>query len=821
MIDHHQPDYSDTPVSARRPRFSYAPADAAAEPLVSVVTPFHHPGTLFRDTARAVFQQSLQRWEWIIVNDATPDPESRAILDEFRHCDPRVRVLDHARTAGPAAARNTGARAARSEFLYLLDDDDLIEPTALEKLIWFLVTNPRYAFASSWSVGFGNRQYLWTQGFHDGDRLLRHNLVTGRVMIRRQVFEAVGGQDETIRHGFEDWDLWLRCADRGLWGGTLREFLEWYRRREDHSDRWRDFAGARRLRAFRQGLRQRYPNLYRSGVPRLAEREPVPYERPREGPPFANPLAKERPRLLLLVPWMAIGGADKFNLDVVRLLTGRGWEVTIASTLAGDAPWTPQFTRLTPDVFELNHFLALGDRPAFLRYLIESRRPDVVLITHSEFGYLMLPYLRAHCPEPAYVDYCHIDEPDWKNGGYPRFAVGMQACLDRNLVSSQQLKGWMVARGADPDRIEVIYTNVDVRFWRRRPRERRRLRERWGASQGDAVVLFAGRLCAQKQPRVLARTLRELSRRGVRFRALVAGDGPDRGWLEAFVRRHGLRQRVRLLGAVPNRTVRTLMAASDVFFLPSRWEGVSLALFEAMAMELATVSADVGGQRELLTPDCGILVARGDEETEVRRYADALQGLLSDPERCRTHGERARQRVCRDFRLEQLGDRLLTVFEAARKRAAQREAAPVSPSLALEWVTQALESMRLSHTADALWREVRGGLRADSALSGRGFVSRLQVEAELDRIESSRSWRLVQRFKRNPLYRMSARVRFGPGWDPPRESEDPLTRLHRITASRSYRLVEALKKGPASRLYARRRDGAGSADRGRPRSSGR
>jgi glycosyltransferase involved in cell wall biosynthesis len=52
------------------------------------------------------------------------------------------------------------------------------------------------------------------------------------------------------------------------------------------------------------------------------------------------------------------------------------------------------------------------------------------------------------------------------------------------------------------------------------------------------------------------------------------------------------------------------MAATDIFFLPSQWEGIALTLFEAMAMQLVPVAADVGGQRELVTPDCGFLISQ-------------------------------------------------------------------------------------------------------------------------------------------------------------------------------------------------------------------
>ncbi len=65
------------------------------------------------------------------------------------------------------------------------------------------------------------------------------------------------------------------------------------------------------------------------------------------------------------------------------------------------------------------------------------------------------------------------------------------------------------------------------------------------------------------------------------------------------------------VGALPNPRLRDLMAAADILFLPSAWEGIAQSIYEAMAAGLVVVGADVGGQRELVTPDCGYLLSPG------------------------------------------------------------------------------------------------------------------------------------------------------------------------------------------------------------------
>lgn len=379
-----------------------------------------------------------------------------------------------------------------------------------------------------------------------------------------------------------------------------------------------------------------------------------------------NRLQRGAPRLLLLAPWLAMGGADKFNLDLLAQLTQRGWAVTVVTTLPGDHSWLPHFARLTSDIVILHQAASLTEYPRFLCSLIQSRQADAVLLSNSELGYRLLPYLRAHCPAVTFVDFCHMEEESWQKGGYPRMSVERQELLDLQIVASAYLKGWMVQRGAEAERVRVCYTNIDATQWQPDPEQRAAVRRELGVEDGVPVVLYAGRIRAQKQPRVFAHAVQRLAQRFSSFVALVAGDGPELEWLRAFVNKQGLEGQVRLLGAVANERVRELMAAADVFFLPSQWEGIALSLYEAMACGLPVVSADVGGQRELVAPECGVLVARSDEDTEAAHYAQILAALLQEPHRRQAMGQAGRRRVTEHFTLDGMGERMVALLQEAR-----------------------------------------------------------------------------------------------------------------------------------------------------------
>jgi len=422
-----------------------------------------------------------------------------------------------------------------------------------------------------------------------------------------------------------------------------------------------------------------------------------PYDIVPDEVPFSYRLPKKRPRVLLVVPWLTMGGSDKFNLDLVeQLVTQQGYDVTIAATGSGDNARAPLFAPFTPEIFILENFLRLVDYPRFLRHLIESRQADAVLISHSQLGYRLLPYLRAYCPAPVYADYCHLEEEQWQNGGYPRASLNFQAFLDRQIVSSHHLKKWLVTRGGAAERIEVCYTNIDPQRWRPDASVRARVRQEYGLTAAVPVILFAGRLCEQKQPRVLAEALGALRR--AEWQALIAGDGEDRAWLEGYFREHGLTKRVQLLGATPYSRVGELMCASDIFFLPSQREGIALSLFEAMATGLVVVGADVGGQCELVTPDCGVLLT----QATAADYSRVLAELLAAPARRAAFGQQARQRIVERFPLAAMGRRMAEWLGSAGDL--PRLEAP-GRAVGLACATEAIEHTRLAGVADWLWKK--------------------------------------------------------------------------------------------------------------------
>ena len=655
-----------------------------SRPAVAIVTDARGRAVDWPTLSQSVLEQSLQAWRWYIVCEPGSEP---SLPTELRS-DARIHTSHE-------------LPACDEPYVCLLDADSAIGPTYLEKCVWVLATNTSAAFCNSYSIAEESADGIWIYGFEQGARFLDENYAGPTCVLRREAYQVAAGTAQT---GFETWERWLRLADAGMWGITMPEALTRYPRIEQPAP-FRP-ADPQSVERFRSQMRARYSGLQQS-FPAVHPIQPVPYACLPEELPFQNQLEKPEGviRLLILMPWLIVGGAERVNLELIQALTGSGrYEVSIATTIHAVHNWAAEFARYTQDIFLLDRLLHPIDYARFLVSLIESRQIDVVLISNSYTGYLLLPYLRARCPQVTFVDLCHSFEESWKNGGYPRCGVAYQEMLDLNITASEYVKRWMTGRGADPARIEVSYTNIDTDKWRPDPAARARQRAALGLSEEHALIVFHGRLSPEKRPALMARIIARLREAvGDSFTCIVIGDGPERPSLEQHIAQLQLGSHVRLVGRLDDAELHSYLAAADILLLPSQVEGISVSTFESMAMGIVPVSADVGGQRELVTPDCGFLVPHGPNEIE--EYVAILRRLVLDGELRRTMGRCARQRVEQHFPLSAFGPRMAALFEKAMALHTSSPRPPLSLGLAREHAVQALEGMRLEQAVGELWAD--------------------------------------------------------------------------------------------------------------------
>jgi glycosyltransferase involved in cell wall biosynthesis len=229
-----------------------------------------------------------------------------------------------------------------------------------------------------------------------------------------------------------------------------------------------------------------------------------------------------------------------------------------------------------------------------------------------------------------------------------------RAHIDAFVCINSQIAQDLSTLGIPQDRLHFIPNGVDSAYFHsptmtERAAVRRRLR-----LDGRPVAVFVGRLVKLKQVNLLLQAWARIPD----GQLLLVGDGPERAALEALSRELGLGDRVRFCGMVHD--VRDYLQASDLFVLPSRFEGLSNALLEAMSCGLPAVTTRVGAAPELLeTPGAGLVV--GSEDIDELR--GALRWLLDNPMLRQRMGTQARKLVEANYPLQHTARRLAHLYQ--------------------------------------------------------------------------------------------------------------------------------------------------------------
>lgn len=202
---------------------------------VSVIVPAYGVAHLLRAALRSLQAQTLSDWECVVIDDGAPDDVAGAAAPFLD--DPRIRLLT-TDNHGVSAARNTAVRASSAPLVALLDGDDLLRPTYLEKMVTALEQDHDARFVSCNARIFGAvpRERLCFVESQGDDRGLG---TLGQVLdrsfgvyigatFRRADFDAIGGFDETMAHA-EDFDFWVRLLQLGGHARYVDEVLGDYR----------------------------------------------------------------------------------------------------------------------------------------------------------------------------------------------------------------------------------------------------------------------------------------------------------------------------------------------------------------------------------------------------------------------------------------------------------------------------------------------------------------------------------------------------------------------------------------------------------------
>lgn len=642
------------------------------DPVISIVTPAWNPSDKIFQLANCILNQTYPYFEWLIVDDESTDETSLKYFEELEKMDTRIQVL-HKKNAGPAKARDYGVEhsSKKTKYIVLIDDDDLMDPTFLETSYFSMNTHPEASWCYSDNINFGEENNTWNKNF-SSDRMKYENILVSHALIKKEDYLAVGGYELEGRALYEDWIFWLKLIAQKKFPIHMSYYGFWYRRACGGQ-----LNSARKNHKDNLSMVKKYALEVKDKVKAIEyPKDDYNWDTIRENidtvivPKYKK---DDKKNILIIIPWMVLGGADKFNLDLIRLVDKEKYRFTVLSMQPTEYAWRQQYSELCDDVFDLSSFIDRKDWLAFINYIIESRNIDMVLNTNSQSGYAMLPYIRAKYPTMPIMDYIHMEEWYNRNGGYSRDSAGVGSVIDKTLFCNQNSEHILIDYfKRNPESVGTVYIGVDADKFNPENYDKKALQEKYNIPSNRTIISLIARIDYQKRPFLLMEIIKKTVevKKDVLF--LIAGDGPLLPDIKRIARDQGLDPYVRFLGKTDKPD--ELYAISDMTLNCSIKEGLALTAYESLSMGVPVVSCDVGGQKELINKDTGVIVPclQNEEDIfdfnyqaeDVQNYVD---GILQISKHLDQYKKACRKRILDGFTIDNMAENMEKEFEKLLK----------------------------------------------------------------------------------------------------------------------------------------------------------
>jgi glycosyltransferase involved in cell wall biosynthesis len=575
------------------------------KPLVSIVIPCHNSGKLLMDAVDSALAQTWQDLEVIVVDQGSDDAETIRVIEDLRLS--RTRVIRQQNSKIPNA-RNTGIATAAGKYICCLDASDKLEPAYIEKCLLRLIIEG-FGICGIWrgNPGFDDGAHaLQASGFA---RALGSNGLIHSAVFPRQLWESAVEKDAATADRGEDRELWIHptSQEANVSDSPDSPFI-----RRTHGPTLVDAAKAR-FNAVARRIRARFggavPGLKARTLRRSQWREILSRE-----------MSAEKIRVLLCLPYLTIGGAEKILSQICRGLTDEGFHFTVITTkrkLLSQGDSAEWFRPSTSEIFCLPECLSQDSWNGFISYLISSRRVDILLQAGSTHVYDLLPELKTLFPELKVVDNLFNEVGHTANNRKYDYLI------DLHIVESSPIRSWLLARGENADRIRLIPNGVELsRF-----NTGKRPTPPFDTGGRKFIVGFFGRLSKEKGPDLFVEIAEHLkSEKDILF--VIGGHGAMEDKVREQIAARGLEDSVKLLGFCE---VETHLSCCDLLALPSRQDGRPNVVMEAMAMGIPVIASRVGGLAELVLDGYSGFLC---DALDTRQFSETILMLSKDPVRC-------------------------------------------------------------------------------------------------------------------------------------------------------------------------------------------
>lgn len=360
-------------------------------------------------------------------------------------------------------------------------------------------------------------------------------------------------------------------------------------------------------------------------------------------------------RILYVITGLGVGGAERQVVDLAEGLVSRGHSVAICY-LTGPMD-------ICPSAAVPSHPLGMGSGIGSvitgmknLRNVIRTFNPDVVH-SHMVHANILTRLIRLFCPIRRLICTAHSNN----EGGRLRMLAYRvtDRLADVSTNVSQTAVDTFIRLGAVPQgRMIAVPNGIDINRFTTIGGIGSLRNEDIGVPAEKKIILAVGRLVVAKDYPNLLKAFADLSMRDAALHLVIAGDGDQRGAIEALADNLGISESITLLGV--RKDVAALYKLADVYVLSSAWEGFGLVVAEAMASECLVVATDCGGVKEVLGSG-GILVQPADHHALAAALQTAMDLPAIEAGQLRAI---ARQQVERNYALPVVLDTWQQIYEA-------------------------------------------------------------------------------------------------------------------------------------------------------------
>lgn len=217
-------------VAQRQPSTPPALRDMPDGPLISVLTSAYNATEFLPAMLRSLQRQVYPNWEVTVVDDASNEGDVAAIVASFN--DRRIKTVRHDHNKGACAGRNTAFAHSSGDYIMCQDTDDVLHPWLLQMLAVTLREQPDADIVMYDLACFGDENTCWRYALKTAKDMTLAQWIPGQAMVRRSLYERVGGFDESpqLKAGNHDWDFWLAAFQEPVTVAHIPLPLLYYRR---------------------------------------------------------------------------------------------------------------------------------------------------------------------------------------------------------------------------------------------------------------------------------------------------------------------------------------------------------------------------------------------------------------------------------------------------------------------------------------------------------------------------------------------------------------------------------------------------------------